>query len=161
MGKFFNNDDDEFNEYGKYYKNSISKKDENDDDQIKNKEGYINSKLIDLGIYRGEGKVSSEDYLPKDLIKIDGELFLKKKELTNEDELYLKLKTIDILQRNQEIMEEHKDNLRIIKYILTFFTILIVISVVTSIFIGVKTVKKSKYLYLYPYEQKMEVEKDL
>ncbi len=160
MGRFFNDDEDEINEYGESYSNGkiILVNGENDDSK-KNKERYINSKLIEMGLYEGEEKVLLKDYSSKDLVKINGEFFLKKKELSKEDELFFRLKTIDSLKKNQEKQEGY---LRIIVYILIFFTAFIVLSTVISIFIGMKSVQNvSKHLVLYSYEQNMEVEKDL
>ena len=109
LGKFFNDDDSEVNEYGESYNSekAVLLNGENSNDPKKNKERYINSKLIEIGFYEGEETVSLKDYSSKDLIKVNGELFLKKKELNKEDELFFRLKTLDLLKKNQEKQEEH------------------------------------------------------
>ncbi len=172
MGKFFYGDEDEYDDISERSVSGKGPSDANtekkpisikDSDTIKDKEKYINSKLIEFGFYKGEENAELKDNSSKDLIKINGEFFIKKKELSKEDEMFLKLRALDILRESQKNTEEQKESLKIIKYILVFFTALILISVIISIFIGIKSVKTLKYLYLYPcpYEQRIEGEKYL
>lgn len=127
MGKLFYGDEDEYDDISE---RSVSGKGPSDintgkksksiknSDTIQDKEKYVNSKLIEFGFYKGEEKAELKDNSSKDLIKINGEFFIKKKELNKEDEMFLKLRTLDILRKSQKNIEEQNDTLREINYIL-------------------------------------------
>ncbi len=127
MGKFFYGDEDEYDDISERSVSGKGPSDTNtekkpisikDSDTIKDKEKYINSKLIEFGFYKGEEKAEPEDNSSEDLIKINGEFFIKKKELSKEDEMFLKLRALDILRKSQKNIEEQNDTLREINYIL-------------------------------------------
>ncbi len=146
-------------------------------------ERFINSRLAKYGIYEAKEKVDFSKYTYKgylsylsnddktgkkevDLIQtvhIDGDdYFFEKRDLTEEDELFLKLKGISALEENTEILKDQEKHLRTIKNILVFFTVIAVISMILSIFMMINAKDEvSKYQKKYLYEEKFEIEKYL
>lgn len=143
-------------------------------------ERFINSRLAKYGIYEAKEMVDFSKYAYKgypsdddktgkkevDLIQtvhIDGDdYFFEKRDLTDEDELFLKLKGISALEENTEILKNQEKYLRTIKNILVFFTVIAIISMILSIFMMINTKSEvSKYQKKYLSEEKFEIEKCL
>ena len=113
--------------------------------ELTDEQKYIYKRLVECGLYKYRDKEN-----------IFG------KELSKEDEFYLRLETIDMLKENSEIIRRQEGYLCIIKNILIFFTVIIVVATILGVFLVIENSEKSsKRSYMYSYEQNMSTYKDL
>ncbi len=105
--------------------------------------------------------LTEQEYIQKTLLKFgldkgEEDENILKKELSKEDEIFLRLKTMDMLSENTEFMRKQEKHLYIIRNILAVFAVLTVIAMVFSIFVSTKTVSKGSR-YSYSYEQSIRL----
>ena len=117
------------------------------------KQRFINSELAKYGIYEVKEKVdfSKYTYMNKaldgnsngkivinsaDTIHINGsDFFFEKNVLTEEDELFLKLKNISAIEENTKVLIKQEKHIDIVKKILIFFLVIDIIGFVLNLII--------------------------
>ncbi len=113
---------------------------------------FINSELAKYGIYEVKEKVDFSKYTymnetlegidngkkvinSRDTINIDGDdFFFEKRTLTEDDELFLKLKNISAIEENTKVLRKQEKNIDVIKKIVLFFFVINIIGVALFVF---------------------------
>ena len=117
------------------------------------KKRFINSELAKYGIYEVKEKVdfSKYTYMNKDLdgngngkkvinsvdtIHINGaDFFFEKRAVTDEDELFFKLKNISAIEENTKVLIKQEQHIDIVRKILIFFFVITIIEFVFSLIV--------------------------
>ena len=109
-----------------------------DEKVILTKQEYIYNKLLNLGLnkYENNGEISKED------------------------ELFLKLKAMDMAKENNEIMRKQERYLSIMTGTLIFFVVVTVIAIIIGNFIWIEN-KEKLSKYSYSYEQSIKMHKNI